>query len=378
MTASPQDAAVTQDARDGGQTTGGQASRAPAGGESSPASHLRPALVLRSTEFRRGREQAWQDLEVLLAKAERRGLGALSTDELQRLPLLHRSAMSALSVARAIALDRHLLLYLENLGLRSFLIVYGPRQGIWESFRDFFVHGFPAAVRAAGVHILIAFLAIAVGVAAGFMLAAGEESWLAAIVPSDLAGGRGINSTREQLLHDEIFAPWPGFTRSFIVFANFLFQHNTLIGIMTFGLGIAAGVPTLMLLTYQGLVFGAFIAMHANRGLLVDFMGWVSIHGVTEFGAIILCGAGGLVIAQHILFPDRYSRVDSLATHGRAAAQLAVGAVFMFFIAGLIEGGLRQLVSDTAGRFAIGGLTGVVWFSYFIFAGRGRTHERGA
>jgi uncharacterized membrane protein SpoIIM required for sporulation len=332
---------------------------------------VRPALILRSTEFRRGREQGWGDLEVLLTKAERGGLGALSTEELQRLPLLHRSALSALSVARAIALDRHLLLYLENLGLRAFLVVYGPRQGMLEGCRDFFVRGFPAAVRGAGFHILIAFLFIVVGTAAGFVLTSGDESWLAAMVPAELASGRGINSTREQLLHGEIFAPWPGFTRSFITFANLLFRHNALIGIMMFGLGIAAGVPTLMLLTYQGLIFGAFIALHFNRDLLVDFLGWVSIHGVTEFGAIILCGAGGLVIAQHILFPDRYSRVDSLAIHGRPAAQFAVGAVFMFFIAGLIEGGLRQLVADTAGRFAIAALTAVLWLGYFVFAGRG-------
>jgi uncharacterized membrane protein SpoIIM required for sporulation len=330
----------------------------------------KPALVLRSTEFRRGREEAWRDLEGLVAKAERGGLGALSTEELQRLPLLHRSTLSALSVARAIALDRHLLLYLENLGLRAFLVVYGPRQSMLEGCRDFFARGFPAAVHGAGVHILIAFLAIMVGIVTGFVLTMGDESRLAAMIPADLAGGRGADSTREQLLNEEIFAPWPGFTRSFITFANFLFRHNTLIGIMTFGLGIAAGVPTLMLLVYQGLVFGAFIGLHYNRELLVDFLGWVSIHGVTEFGAVILCGAGGLVIAQNILFPGRHSRVDNLAIHGRSAAQFAVGAVFMFFVAGLIEGGLRQLVADTGARFAIGALTGGAWLAYFLLAGR--------
>jgi len=154
------------------------------------------------------------------------------------------------------------------------------------------------------------------------------------------------------------------------VFANFLFQHNTLIGIMTFGLGIAAGVPTLMLLAYQGITFGAFIGLHYDRGLLVDFLGWVSIHGVTEFGAVILCGAGGLMIAQHILFPGRHGRVENLGAHGRSAAQLAVGAVFLFFVAGLIEGGMRQLVADTAARFAIAALTGAAWLAYFLRAGR--------
>ena len=118
-----------------------------------------------------------------------------------------------------------------------------------------------------------------------------------------------------------------------------------------------------MLLAYQGIVFGAFMGLHFNRGLLVDFLGWVSIHGVTEFGAIILCGAGGLVIAQNILFPGRHSRMDNLAAHGRSAAQFAVGAVFMFFVAGLIEGGLRQLVADTDRAFCHRALTGAAWLA---------------
>jgi uncharacterized membrane protein SpoIIM required for sporulation len=330
----------------------------------------RPSLTLRSNEFRRGRESSWVELEVLVSKAERGGMGALDIEELRRLPLLYRSALSALSVARAIALDRNLLLYLENLGLRAFLLVYGPRESLLEGFKAFLWRGFPAVVRASRLHILIALLAIVVGGVAGFLLTANDEAWMASLVPSDMAGGRGAGSTREALLQEEIFAPWPGFARSFVVFANFLFRHNTLVVLLTFGLGIGAGVPTLMLLTYQGLTFGAFVALHSNRGLAIDFLGWVSIHGVTEFGAIILCGAGGLVIAQNILFPGRHSRIENLAMRGRDAAQLVVGAVMMFFIAGLIEGGLRQLVADTSARFAIGGLTGVCWLAYFTLAGR--------
>jgi uncharacterized membrane protein SpoIIM required for sporulation len=331
----------------------------------------RPAMVLRSSEFRRGREQGWRDLEVLVAKAEKRGIGALDVDELQRLPQLYRAALSSLSVARSIALDRNLLQYLDNLSLRAFLMVYGPRQTLLEGARDFLVRGFPAAVRAARGEILLAFLAILAGTLAGFFLTIGDEAWLAALIPDSLGGGRGPHSTRQELLDDEIFAPWPGFARSFVVFANFLFQHNTIIGIMTFGLGVAAGAPTVLLLAYQGLVFGAFIGLHYDRSLTVDFLGWVAIHGVTEFGAIILCGAGGLVVARSILFPGRFSRVENLAINGQTAARIAVGAVGMFFVAGIIEGGLRQLVANTEGRLAIAALTAIAWGSYFCFAGRG-------
>jgi uncharacterized membrane protein SpoIIM required for sporulation len=122
----------------------------------------------------------------------------------------------------------------------------------------------------------------------------------------------------------------------------------------------------LLLLAYQGMMIGAFLALHYNRGLLLDFIGWISMHGVTELGALVLCGAGGLVIAEKILFPGRYARLDNLARNGQAAAGLAGGAVLMLFVAGLIEGGLRQLISDTPVRLAIGLLTAVCWTAYFL------------
>jgi uncharacterized membrane protein SpoIIM required for sporulation len=325
-----------------------------------------PKITLRSAEFRKSRESAWRTLEDLISRAEGKGITRLSADELQQLPLLYRAAASSLSVARSIALDRNLVLYLENLVLRAFFVVYGPRVGIQEALGGFLRRGLPAAVRAAAWHILLASIAIAAGVAVGIVLVETSEDWFSALVPPAMAGSRGSASTASQLRDGEIFGPWPGFVPSFVVFANALFRHNATIGIMIFGLGIAGGVPTLLLLGYQGLILGAFLALHYNRGLLLDFIGWISIHGVTELGGLILCGAGGLLIAEKILFPGRYGRLDNLARNGTAAAALAGGAVLMDFVAGIIEGGFRQLISDTPARLAIGLATGVFWVVYFL------------
>jgi uncharacterized membrane protein SpoIIM required for sporulation len=331
----------------------------------------RPRVLLRSSEFRRRREDDWRALESLIARAEKRGITSLSPEELQNLPLLYRSVVSSLSVARSIALDRNMLAYLENLSLRAFLVVYGPRTTLWDGIAQFFSRHFPSAVRGAWPHLLIAFLATMAGALAGFLLTAGNEDWFSSLVPSGLAGGRGVESTREELLKQEIFAPWEGAAHAFALFANTLFQHNTMVGILSFSLGLAAGIPTILLMIYNGLTIGAFVALHYNRGLAFEFLGWLSIHGVTEFTAMWLCGAGGLLIADKILFPDRYSRVQSLAIHGRIAAQIGLGAIALFFAAAILEGGFRQLVQTTELRYAIGWGMGLVWLVYFIWAGRG-------
>jgi uncharacterized membrane protein SpoIIM required for sporulation len=332
---------------------------------------LKP-LVLKSSQFRKAREETWRELEALVARAEKRGARALDADALERLPLLYRSTLSSLSVARSIALDRNLLTYLEALSIRAYLIVYGPRvrqmNGVWR----YLSKDLPRAVRLARRHFLIALVATLCGVIVGFMLTQSNEDWFNTLIPSSLAGDRGPESTAAELRKDELFAPWGGPVQAFALMANFLFSHNTLVGLLIFSLGIAAGIPALLLLFAQGLSLGAFVALHYNRGLLVDSLGWLAVHGVTELSAIILMGAAGLVLAEKVLFPERLPRLESLATHGKLAAQIAIGGVMMLFVAGILEGGFRQLIQSTQWRFVVGAATGVLWLSYFTLAGRRR------
>lgn len=333
----------------------------------------RNELTLRSAEFRKGREHNWRQLDDMVQRVEKRGIGALSADEVQLLPLLYRAVMSSLSVARNIVLDRNLLQYLENLSLRAYLVVYGPRSGALQNLRGFFAAGFPRSVRAISRHLLVATLAMLAGGVAGFVLVLSDMSYYSMLMPDSLAGGRGPDSTTAEL-RDTLFSPWPGFVETFIVFANYLFRHNSIVGIMSFGLGFALGIPTLLLMIYNGLVLGAFLALFYSHGLLAESIGWLSIHGVTELLAILLCGAGGLVLAEKIIFPGPLPRLESLANYGRIAAGVAAGAVAMLFIAGIIEGGFRQLVNNTPGRYAFALVTLALWFVYFAYCGKGGRH----
>lgn len=325
--------------------------------------------LMRSAEFRRGREANWKKLDYLVTLIESKGIRSLTAEEARELPLLYRATVSSLSVARSIALDRNLLLYLEDLSLRGYLAVYGPRAGLWERLKGFFRRRFPQAVRGIRWHLAASTLVFMLGVLAGYLLVVRDMENYAMLMPAELAGGRGPASTPEEL-RKVIFDRWPGYVETFIVFANSLFRHNATIGILAFGLGFMLGLPTLFLLAYNGMMVGAIIALHVDKGLGLDFVGWLSIHGVTEILAILLCGAAGLVVAEKTVFPGRLSRLDSLARSGRLAAGVVAGAVVMFFIAGILEGGFRQLINNTPARFAFAAFSGAIWLLYFGRAGR--------
>lgn len=330
-------------------------------------------LKLKSFEFRREREAAWRELEGLVARAESGGVRALSPWELMRLPTLYRGALSALSVARSISLDRALLDYLESLSARAYFVVYGARSHFGQSVLDFLRFGFPDMVRRSWGCVLIAALCLTLGGMAGFLLTAGNPDWYFTLMPEGLASGRSPTSTTEEL-RAALFHGGDSAEEELVLFSSFLFTHNAGIGMFAFALGIALGVPTVVLLLYNGLILGAFAALYAGRDLSMELWGWLLIHGGTELSAVILCGAAGLKIAAAVAFPGEQDRLSNLARTGRGAARIVLGAVVMFFIAGLLEGIGRQLIQDTVIRYAVAIAVLAFWTAYFLAAGRGRTH----
>jgi uncharacterized membrane protein SpoIIM required for sporulation len=327
-------------------------------------------LTLKSREFRNEREAGWTELETLVSHANEHGMKSLSTDDLRRLPLLYRAALSSLSVARSIALDRALLAYLEDLSLRAFLTIYARPLALGEAIKEFLLRSLPRAARGIKVHVFIALGALLLGAVSGFLLVHADEGWYPVIVPAGLAGGRGPASTREELRKVLFTQEKHG---GLLVFANLLFSNNTLVSLLCFGLGVLGGIPTLLLTFANGLMVGAFIALHGNRGLGQDFTGWLLIHGVTELGAIVIFAAAGLRLGELILFPGRHSRTDALAIHGAAIGEAAVGGVLMLLVAAVLEGVFRQTIVNTDQRLGIAFASFLFWTLYFSFVGRRQT-----
>jgi uncharacterized membrane protein SpoIIM required for sporulation len=323
---------------------------------------------LKSAAFRAEREGTWKELEGELTRLERYGLPALASSELTRLPVLYRAALSSLSVARAISLDHALVAYLEALSARAYIAVYAPRRHAGVAVREFLGRRFPSAVRAHAWHVLLSATIIVLGVWAGFHLTAADPERFYAFVDPAMASGRGPGSSAEALrkvLYDE------GSTKDALTtFAMFLFSHNAQIGFLAVAVGVLGGVPSALLMFANGLVLGAFAQLYAAHGLSMDFWAWVLPHGVTELSAVVLCGAAGLVLGQAVVFPGREERLAGLTRRGRDAGVIAVGAVVLFFVAGLIEGIFRQLVQSVPVRVSVAVVTAVLWGAYFTLAGR--------
>lgn len=325
--------------------------------------------MLKSHAFRREREATWRKLEGLVGRIEKSGLRTLDSDELASLPVLYRATLSSLSVARSISLDRNLLEYLEALCQRAYLCVYTNRRHMREAIFDFLVVGLPGAVRRFRRHIALATLFLLLGVLAGYFIVTQNPESFHAFVDSAYSQGRGPEASREDL--ERSLGGAEGMDTGLLgAFSGDLFVHNATIALFSFALGFAAGLPVFLALLRFGLLMGAFFAVFVRQGLGVEFGGWLAVHGTTEILGILLASGGGLALAGALLFPGRLARLDSLARRGRECGALALGAVLLLFVAGLMEGLIREQVIHTPTRYIIGGAALIGWFLWFGFSGR--------
>lgn len=167
-----------------------------------------------------------------------------------------------------------------------------------------------------------------------------------------------VTELRETLYHD-------GGTNGLTEFASSLFSHNARIAILAFALGFAFAIPSVALILYNGCTLGAFVALFVDKGLGFEVGGWLIIHGATEIFAIVLAGAAGMKIGWTVAFPGKKSRMEALGLAGAEAASVLGGVVIMLFLAGLIEGYGRQLITNDLIRYAIGFSTLGLWLAYF-------------
>ncbi len=328
-------------------------------------------IELKSLQFRREREASWRDLEGLVSRAESGGLGALTAQELSRLPQLYRATLSALSVARSISLDRALESYLEALCGRAYLVMYRPRRDFLTALRAFLLGGFPRALRETRRALLVATIIFFAGAAIGFVETRRDPARFGEFVDARLAGERGPQSSREDL-EEVLYGGAEQSKSGLAAFAGYLFWNNARIGLASFALGGLAGVPVFFLMFNNGSMLGAFVAIHTEKQLGFELFGWLLPHGITEILALLICAGAGLHMGHALVLPGRLKRGDALREAGRRAGQVALGSVLLFFIAGLIEGIFRQRVQSDLIRYLVASLTGILWFVYFVFAGRVR------
>lgn len=281
-------------------------------------------------------------------------------DELDELVRLHLRTSSHLSTVRTRDLDPDLAAHLSQLVARSNAVVHGSRPRTWRTVVTAVRDTFPAAVWHARRPILlstalfgVAFLVMAV--------------WLTAS-PAAVEAFFPDPDQRAQLLEEEFEAYYsaePGTT-----FAARVFTNNAGVGVLAFGAGILAGVPTVLVLLLNGANVGLAAGLFHAAGLAGRFWSLILPHGLLELTAVFVAGGAGLRLGWAVLSPGDRTRREAVAEEGRRAVVIVIGLVGVFAVAGLLEGYVTPSGLPPTARVAVGAVVWAALSAYVVHRGR--------
>lgn len=318
----------------------------------------------------------WRRLDDLVDRAQKRGLGDLQDEELDDLSRLYRAAANHLALLRTFGASLRQRERLNRLVTAAHAVIYGRasapqgrRALLWALL------AFPETVRrTARYHVLAAALLLLGGVY-GYLGAARDPDWALEIVPAE--DSRTPYASREEL-RATLLEGRPGQERALgegekALFAAFLWQHNTRVALLSFFSGFLAGVPTTLLVLFNGAVLGVYSHTFHAQGLAYEWWAWILPHGVTELLAIVLLSGGGLLVGRCLIAPGGRSRVDALREVRADLTRLAAFAFPMLLLAAGIESFVRQSGLSEPARYAFAAVSATLWALYL---GLGRLPAR--
>jgi uncharacterized membrane protein SpoIIM required for sporulation len=293
-------------------------------------------------------------MEAILDSIERPGKRA-SFDEIRELAHLYRVSSARLARLRSRDADPDAVRYLNALCVRAFTHLQVPGAHRRRAGR-FFASDFPATLAAtARLQMLVGALLVA-GAIVGAALVTHNPAALYVCIPGWMYPADELQQLASSAAVRRQFLSHQSMTLGIkSIFSAGLFIHNSEVGILAFATGILAGIPTLLLVFYNGLTLGAFASVFSPEDTRWLFWAWLLPHAIPELLATILCASGGLLIAKAVVAPGREGAGAALREAGRPALQMVAAAIPLLILAAAIESFLRQSALSTAARYACAG-----------------------
>ena len=275
-------------------------------------------------EKRRG---SWDRLRALIATLQASGVASLPPTELREMALLYRQIAGDLSALRQERSARNLEAELNQLLGQAHAIIYSRRKTDLFDVWRFFSQEYPRLFRQLLPFTLTSLMLFLAGAVVGSLLTVVRPKFERHFL------GPAMTQTieRHQMWTESVNSMAPQASSA-------IMTNNMAVTFTVFAAGITAGIGTLYMIIWNGVLLGVISTACHQAHMSVKLWSFVAAHGSLELPAIIIAGGAGLRLAYGLLFPGIYSRRHSLAVAGSESVRLVSGVVPMLAIAGVLEG----------------------------------------
>lgn len=264
-----------------------------------------------------------------------------------------------LSYARTFYPGSQVLRYLNGLTSQLHGKLYSNRREDQGRIKTFWIYELPYISYQARYNLLYAFLFFAAAFLIGTISAAHDETFVRLIL-----GDGYVNQTLENIKSGDPLAIYKSQSSADMFLA--ITVNNIRVSLTAFVLGVLFSAGSLFIIIQNGIMLGAFQYFFFEKGLLLESVLKIWIHGTLEISAIVIAGAAGLLIGNSLLFPGTYSRLDSFKNGAKQGLKMAVGLVPIFITAGFLESFVTRLTLPWWGSIVVIGLSAIFIIWYFV------------
>lgn len=307
---------------------------------------------MRETKFIEQNKEKWTEFETLLKEKNK---------DPDRLNKLFVEITDDLSYSRTFYPNRSVRYYLNGLAQRLFHNIYKNRKGKSSRFLHFWKEELPQTVWESRREFALAFIVFVLAFSIGVLSCAMDIEF-----PRVILGDSYVEMTERNIAANDPMKVYKEQNEVDMFLGITL--NNLRVSFLTFVSGILAGIGTIGVLIYNGIMVGAFQYFFIEKGVFLESFLTVWIHGTIEISAIIIAGAAGLVLGKGLVFPGTYSRLQAFQISARRGLKILMGVVPLIVLAGFFEGFLtRHTETPDILRAAIILFSALFIIGYFVW-----------
>jgi len=253
--------------------------------------------------------------------------------------------------------------YLNNLTALLFLRIYKKKRNDSKDILTFFKTDIPLLAFRYRKYIYFTFSLYILFMAIGAISAIYNDEFLHYILGSEY-----VNMTIRNIEEGNPVAVYKSGSEVFSSFA--ITTNNLIVGAKMYLYGFFLGIGTLYVLFYNSIMVGAFQTFFYKYDVFLESVRGIWLHGSMEIFAMVIEASAGFVMAGSILFPETYSRLESLKKGLVNSFKIYLSTLPFTILAGLIEGFVTRWAKempDILNYLIIAVTFGFISFYYLIY-----------
>ncbi|MFT3750795.1 MAG: stage II sporulation protein M [Agriterribacter sp.] len=255
----------------------------------------------------------------------------LPSDDPDEMAVEFTQMVDDLSYAKTFYPHSRVTRYLNARASQTYMSIYQNRKEDRNRIAEFWKYTVPLTIRKHHGVLLFCAVLFIIFFMVGFYSAKHDESFVREMLTDSY-----VNMTEENIESGKPFGVYAEGNELMMWLGIML--NNIFVSFTYFARGIVLCFPVILSLLNEGVRLGAFEYMFFSKGLGMQSVLTVFIHGTLELSAIVIAGAAGVVLGKGWMFPGTGTRLQSFLRGAKDGVIILVSLIPVFVVAAFFEG----------------------------------------